>query len=92
MRRAAAMTNEGTAAAATPSDSSSSIASELTPFFKLIFLTVFALTLLSLVVYVAVVIMVDNPNDQAKGLIDTCSTTWKMGFGAIVGLIGGKAT
>lgn len=31
-------------------------------------------------------------SEQQKELFETCSTTWKMGFGAILGLIGGKAT
>jgi hypothetical protein len=35
--------------------------------------------------------MKDTPSDLAKTLFETTSTTWKMGFGAILGLIGGKA-
>ena len=32
-----------------------------------------------------------RPSAEAKRLGETCSTTYKLGFGAIVGLIGGKA-
>jgi hypothetical protein len=66
-------------------------ANTLTPFFKLVFLTLASLTFLSAILNVSVALMVDNPSDEVKSLIETCSTTWKMGFGAIVGLIGGKA-
>jgi hypothetical protein len=30
-------------------------------------------------------------SEQVKVAAETCSTTYKMGFGAIVGLIGGRA-
>jgi len=33
------------------------------------------------------------PGEQTetlKRLVDTCDTTWKMGFGGILGLLGGK--
>jgi len=29
--------------------------------------------------------------DDAKALFQASATTWKMGFGAIIGLLGGKA-
>ena len=63
----------------------------VTPVFKLVFLTVLGLTVLSFATNVILVIALKEPNEQAKGLIDTCSTITKAGFGAIVGLIGGKA-
>jgi hypothetical protein len=65
--------------------------STLTPVFKLVFLTVLGLTLLSLLIDLALVVTLNSPSSEAKSLIDACSTTWKTGFGAIVGLIGGKA-
>jgi hypothetical protein len=65
--------------------------STLTPFFKLVFLTVLGLTLLSLLIDLCLVVTLKSPSSEAKSLIDACSTTWKTGFGAIVGLIGGKA-
>lgn len=63
----------------------------VTPVFKLIFLSVLAITLCALALNVILVVCIDSPNDQAKSLIDTCSTIVKTGFGAIVGLVGGKA-
>ncbi len=64
---------------------------QLTPAFKLIFISVLCLTVLSLVgCFVLVLTAKDPPSDAVKGLIETCSTTWKMGFGAVIGLIGGK--
>jgi hypothetical protein len=63
----------------------------VTPTFKLIFLSVMSLTILSLIVTIALAVFVKNPNPSVQGAIDTCSTTYKMGFGANVGLIGGKA-
>ena len=59
--------------------------------FELVFVSILALTIISLAVSVYLAVSIANPSDQVKGLIETCSTTWKLGFGAIVGLIGGKA-
>jgi len=61
----------------------------LTPLFKLVFISVLGLTILSLIVSFYLVTR-DNPSEDMKRLAETCSTTWKMGFGAVVGLIGGK--
>jgi hypothetical protein len=61
----------------------------LTPAFKLIFFSVLGLTILSLVGNFLAV-LVPNQTEEVKRLAETCSTTWKLGFGAIVGLIGGK--
>ncbi|HEV7711816.1 MAG TPA: hypothetical protein VGP16_26750 [Asanoa sp.] len=63
----------------------------VTPAFKLVFLTVLGLTVIAFATNVILVIALKEPNEQAKTLIDTCSTITKAGFGAIVGLIGGKA-
>lgn len=60
--------------------------------FKLVFLTVVVLTVASLCVWVAALIRFETPNEQVKALMETMSTTWKMGFGAIIGLIAGKPT
>ena len=63
---------------------------ETAPFFKLIFFSVLGLTALSLGVNVSLVFSFSNPSQEVKSLIETCSTTWKLGFGALLGLIGGK--
>ncbi len=76
---------------AKPPDSTTSSSLAFSPSFKLAFFTVLGLTILSLLVSVLLVLQ-DRQSTEAKQLIDSCSTTWKMGFGAIVGLIGGKAT
>jgi len=63
--------------------------SDLTPRFKLIFRTVTALTVLSLTLSV-ILAAFGGDSEQMQSAIEACSTTYKMGFGAIVGLIGGK--
>jgi hypothetical protein len=65
--------------------------SDLTPRFKLIFSTVAALTVLALILNVLLAMFGDG-SEQVKATAEACSTTYKMGFGAIVGLIGGKVS
>ena len=66
--------------------------SSISPMFKLIFVTVLGLTVASLIILCVMSIACSNMTQPQISLFETCSTTWKMGFGAIVGLIGGKAT
>ncbi len=63
--------------------------SDLTPRFKLIFITVAALTVLALILNVLLAAF-GGDSEQVKTAAEACSTTYKMGFGAIVGLIGGR--
>jgi hypothetical protein len=63
--------------------------SDLTPRFKLIFSTVAVLTVLALISNVLLAMFGDG-SEQANAAAEACSTTYKMGFGAIVGLIGGR--
>lgn len=60
------------------------------PHFKLIFSTVVALTVLALLLNLLLAVF-GNDSHQIRAVAETCSTTYKMGFGAIVGLIGGRA-
>lgn len=60
------------------------------PHFKMIFTTVVALTVVALVLNVLLAVF-GADTDQVRAAAETCSTTYKMGFGAIVGLIGAKA-
>lgn len=62
----------------------------ISPHFKMILLSVVGLTLLSLGVSLFFSLHGKLTQPQSD-LFTTCSTTWKMGFGAVVGLIGGKA-
>jgi hypothetical protein len=59
--------------------------------FRLIFFAVVGLTVLALVVNVLLSVLPDD-SPQVAAVAETCSTTYKMGFGAIVGLIGGRTT
>lgn len=63
----------------------------ITPAFKLTFNAGMILTIISLVVAIYLSGMTEPTPQQVK-LFDTCSTTWKMGFGVLIGLLGGKAT
>ncbi len=59
--------------------------------FKWVFCTVVSLTALSLFISI-LLSFYSYPSQLQISLFETCTTTWKMGFGAIVGLIGGKAS
>ncbi|MEW1912822.1 hypothetical protein AB0442_31040 [Kitasatospora sp. NPDC085895] len=63
--------------------------SDLTPRFTLIFSTVAVLTVLALILNVLLAAF-GGDSEQVKAAAEACSTTYMMGFGAIVGLIGGK--
>lgn len=63
----------------------------ITPTFKLAFVAGLVLTIISLLVAIYLSGIVE-PTPQQVNLFDTCSTTWKMGFGVLIGLLGGKAT
>ncbi|WP_327431726.1 hypothetical protein [Streptomyces sp. NBC_01236] len=65
--------------------------SDLMPRFKLIFSTVAVLTVLALILNVLLAAF-GGRSEEVKAASDACSTTYMMGFGAIVGLIGGKVT
>ncbi len=57
--------------------------------FKLSFIA--ATTFTFLCFFVAIVLsFIDNPNDFQRELFTTCNQMWKVGFGIIVGLLGGK--
>ncbi len=62
----------------------------ITSHFKLIFLSVLALTVFSLCGSLAVALFTDKPSEAAKSVADTCLTIAQMGFGAMVGLLGGR--
>lgn len=62
---------------------------KIAPAFVITFFSSLFLTVLSLGVSVYLV-GVQPATEETKSLLATCSTTWKMGFGVIVGLIGGK--
>lgn len=58
--------------------------------FELVFATVVGLTLIALLLSV-VLALAGGDSEQAARAAEACTTTYKMGFGAIVGLIGGRA-
>jgi hypothetical protein len=58
--------------------------------FYIVFFSVLGLTLVSLSINVYLVVAIENPPEQVGRLIETVSTSWKLGFGALVGLLGGK--
>jgi hypothetical protein len=67
----------------------------LTPAFKLVFLSVLGLTILSMMIACPIAILLppsQHPqNLQLNIVFETCITTFKLGFGAMIGLLGGKA-
>jgi hypothetical protein len=66
--------------------------SVVTPRFRLVFISVLVLTISLLILDVVLVLIIDNPDPEAQNLMDLCSRLATIGFGAIIGLLGGKAT
>jgi hypothetical protein len=67
-------------------------ATTVSSHFKLIFLTVLALTVITLALRIGMALMVGSPNDSVKDAMTTCGLLANAGFGAILGLIGGKVS
>lgn len=65
-------------------------AATVSTHFKMIFLAVFFLTVGLLVVRVTVGIVVQEPSESLRDAMTTCSLLGNAGFGAMLGLIGGK--
>ncbi|MEU3280741.1 hypothetical protein [Streptomyces antibioticus] len=63
----------------------------VTAHFKLVFLCVTVITVLTLLASLYIGIFIEKPTEAAKSAMDTCSTLANLGFGAMVGLLGGKA-
>lgn len=63
-----------------------------TPVFKMVLLIVTGLTLILLAIHVVIAFSYANPTKPQEGLVEAVGTCWKMGVGAIIGLLGGKAT
>ena len=64
----------------------------VTSRFRLVFISVLVLTVCLLLVDMLLVLTVHNPSAQAQNFMDLCSRLATIGFGAIIGLLGGKAT
>jgi len=67
----------------------------LSPAFKWTFLSVLGLTVLCLLIGCTLVgLTIRTGRDmtpQENAILDLCTSTFKLGFGAIIGLFGGKA-
>ncbi|MEU6153945.1 hypothetical protein ABZ816_28500 [Actinosynnema sp. NPDC047251] len=63
----------------------------VTTHFKMIFISVLLLEVALLLAMNGMAIFVHDPTEVVKNSISTCSTLATAGFGAICGLIGGKA-
>lgn len=61
----------------------------IAPAFKLVLFVVIALTLISFAASILLAIYAPQ-TDEVKKLIEASSTMYKAGFGAVIGLLGGK--
>jgi TIR domain len=60
--------------------------------FKVLFLSVFGLTVLSLTLNIVIALLQPIPADQAQAFSDTLKTLSSTGFGALLGLIGARVS
>ena len=67
----------------------------LSPTFKLVFLSALGLTILCLLLACALIGLsyrAGRPmTKDESGMFEICASAFKLGFGAIIGLLGGKA-
>lgn len=66
----------------------------LSPTFKLVFVSVLALTIICLLLACTLVMTIrtgGSLSTEGKALFDLSTSMFKLGFGAIIGLLGGKA-
>ena len=80
-----------TGAAADQAAADAPAVTTVTAHFKLVFIGVMVITVFTLAANLYIGIFVANPTEAAKSAMATCSTIANLGFGAMVGLLGGKA-
>ncbi|MFE2970018.1 hypothetical protein ACFXKC_41380 [Streptomyces sp. NPDC059340] len=80
-----------TATAADQAPTSTPAVTTVTAHFKLVFIGVMVITVFTLAASLYIGVFVKEPTEAAKSAMDTCSTLANLGFGAMVGLLGGKA-
>ncbi len=74
-----------------PQKSGDPQAVQLPVSFNLFFLVAAGLTIIALCIGVILSLLpADRQTDNVQRLIETCSSSWKLGFGVIIGLVGGK--
>lgn len=71
-----------------PSDASTQLEVQLGISFKLIFLSVLAITGASFLASIG--LSVAESSENVDRVLEVALTTYKLGFGAIIGLLGGK--
>jgi hypothetical protein len=62
------------------------------PHFRIVLVSVIALTVWLLIVDMILVLVLRNPSTEAQNLMDLCGRLATIGFGAIIGLLGAKVT
>jgi hypothetical protein len=64
---------------------------KVSPHFKLVFWAVLILSVACLIANVTMSLMVETPNESTVHAMEITASTWTIGFGAMIGLLGGKA-
>jgi hypothetical protein len=92
--RTAAKPEPASRAAATRTQPSRSLSTQITlsPHFKIVFLSIFALTIASGIGQVILAIFFSAMSADLHSVFEGLGFAWKSGIGAIFGLLGGKVT